>query len=386
METIEADKLSEFNKIRPYTDIEAVDAYKRIAEDPMLESIRAAVMKDLSLENLKTILKSFDNIFDFQSKLMAKVLEFILDKTTQKITYEGVENIKDATKHLITSNHRDIFLDPAIMQLIFFKNEVPPTEIAVGDNLITSTFIDDIARGNRMIKVIRSGSVREKYTASVMLSEYIRYKVANQFCSVWIAQRNGRTKNGIDVTEQGLLKMFEMSGSGDFVKDFTDLSIVPLAISYEFEPCDFLKTRELYISKREKYQKASGEDLNSIITGIKQKKGRVNYNFANPISEDDVRKCARFDKNERFQALAKLIDSRIYKSYKLWPNNYIAYDILNKSEKYVSEYTNNERESFIVYMEAGISKLLEADSHMDMSELRELFLSIYSGPVINKNL
>lgn len=378
--------LSKFDRIRPYTDHEAEMACKRIAEDPILESIRAAVLPGMPLEALKAKLYSLDNVYDFQAEVMADTLRSILVKTTESITYEGVDRIKGQSKHLIISNHRDIFLDPAIMQLIFFDNSVPPTEVAVGDNLITNSFIEDIARSNRMIKVIRSGSAREKYSSSVILSEYIRSRVATQECSVWIAQRNGRTKNGMDATEQGLLKMFDMSGSGDFIKDFSELSIIPLSISYEFEPCDFLKTRELYISRRTKYVKAPGEDLNSILTGIKQTKGRVHYHFAEEISVEDIEKCARFDKNERYQALCRTIDGRINKYYRLWPNNYIAYDILNRTNKFSDKYSPEQREYFKVYAEHGLSLLIAQDKTMDINELRDIFLSIYAGPVINRHI
>jgi hypothetical protein len=259
---------------------------------------------------------------------------------------------------------------------------VETTEIAVGDNLITSSFIEDITRSNKMIKVIRSSNPREVYTTSKVLSEYIRYNVANQKSSVWIAQRNGRTKDGIDVTEQGLLKMFDMSGSGDFVKDFAELSILPTSISYEFEPCDIQKAVEMYVSRRQKYVKAEGEDLKSILTGIMQPKGNIHIAFNEPVSLEEIQDASQLDKNEKFKAICTAMDRRIVAEYKLWGNNYIAYDMLNATNEYASMYTAEQKAAFEGYMAAQLASVKLPD--IDMVELKEIFLSIYANPVVGK--
>ena len=173
--------------------------------------------------------------------------------------------------------------------------------------------------------------------------------------------------------------MFDMSGSGDFVKDFTELHILPTSISYEFEPCDILKAVEIYISRRQKYVKAEGEDLKSILTGIMQPKGRVHIQFNDPVSEQEVLAAAELDKNERFKALAGCMDNKIVANFKLWPNNYIAYDMLNSTNEYTNEYTQQEKETFEQYM---AQKMAKVDA--DKDELREIFLSIYANPVVGK--
>ncbi len=307
---------------------------------------------------------------------MSKVVDKVLSETSAGLTYGGLEYFDGGKKHLIVSNHRDIVLDSAIIQLILFKHDVPRTEIAVGDNLITSSFIEDITRCNRMIKVIRSTSPREVYTTSKVLSEYIRYNVASQVSSIWIAQRNGRTKDGADVTEQGVLKMFDMSGSGDFVKDFTELSIMPASVSYEYEPCDILKAIELYISRRQKYVKAEGEDLNSILTGIMQPKGRIHIQFNEPLTAEEVNSAATLDKNERFKALGVAMDRKIIANYKLWPNNYIAYDLLGGTDKFTDKYTLEEKAAFVGYINARLEKV-----EGDKEEIKEILLGIYANPV-----
>lgn len=371
--------LTKFDNIRPYNDSEVHPALERIVANPLLDNIANYIFPGQDVGMFKQLLLSCNSKEDFQVKVMSGVVQKIINDTTAGLAYGGVENFEGGKKYLIVSNHRDIVLDSAFIQLIIHQNGIQTTEIAVGDNLITSSFIEDICRSNKMIKVVRSTSPREVYTTSKILSEYIRYNVANQESSVWIAQRNGRTKDGADLTEQGLLKMFDMSGSGDFVKDFTELHILPTSISYEFEPCDILKAVEIYISRRQKYVKAEGEDLKSILTGIMQPKGRVHIQFNDPVSEQEVLAAAELDKNERFKALAGCMDNKIVANFKLWPNNYIAYDMLNSTNEYTNEYTQQEKEVFEQYMAKKMEKV-----DADKDELREIFLSIYANPVVGK--
>ena len=374
--------LTKFDDIRPYNDSEVHPALERIVANPLLSNIAKYLFPGKDENLFKQLLLSCNTKDDFQVKVMSGVVEKILADTSKGLTYEGLEYFDGGAKHLIVSNHRDIVLDSAIIQLILFRHDVPRTEIAVGDNLITSSFIEDITRCNRMIKVIRSTSPREVYTTSKVLSEYMRYRVSNQISSIWIAQRNGRTKDGIDVTEQGLLKMFDMSGSGDFVKDFNELSIMPASISYEYEPCDILKAIELYITRRQKYVKAEGEDLNSILTGIMQPKGRIHIQFNEPLTEEEVNAAAELDKNERFKALGIAMDRKIIANYKLWPNNYIAYDMLNGEGRFADKYTAEEKVAFEGYLNAIMQKIDKME--VDKAELKEILLGIYANPVVGK--
>jgi len=369
--------LKKFDDIRPYDDSEVHAALERIVSNPLLSNISNYLFPGMDENQFKATLLSCYTKDDFQVKVMSRVVDKILADTATGLSFGGLEYFDGNKRHLIVSNHRDIVLDSAIIQLILYKHDVPRTEIAVGDNLITSSFIEDITRCNRMIKVIRSTSPREVYTTSKVLSEYMRYRVANQISSIWIAQRNGRTKDGIDVTEQGLLKMFDMSGSGDFVKDFTELSIMPASISYEYEPCDILKAVELYIKRRQKYVKAEGEDLNSILTGIMQPKGRIHIQFNEPLTLEEVNAAAELDKNERFKELGMAIDRKIISNYKLWPNNYIAFDMLNGEDKFADKYTIEEKAAFEGYVNARFQKEEEGKE-----EIREIFLGIYANPVV----
>lgn len=257
------------------------------------------------------------------------------------------------------------------------------TEIAVGDNLISNQTIEWLIRSNRMIKVVRGISARELYLSSQMLSKYIRLNITEQRSSIWLAQRQGRTKNGYDITEQGLLKMLDMSGTSDFQTNFEELNIIPMSISYEYEPCDILKAREMVISRKHKYVKAEGEDFNSIVTGIMQQKGNIHLNIGKPLTSDEIAEAARCDKNDRYQLIRHAVDTRVIEGYKLWKNNYVAYDLANQSYKYSHLYEPADVEQFIAYMQKQLDTV---EPEVNREDLRRIFLDIYANPVVTKEL
>ena len=376
--------LSNFDDIRPYVDSEVAPAMERIASNPMLQGISEYLFPGKDISFFKNILLSCNTINDFQEKVMDNVVKKILSDTAKNLTFGGLDNFKGDKKYLIITNHRDIVLDSAIIQVILHKHNIQTTEIAVGDNLISSSFMEDITRTNKMIKVVRNTTPREIYASSQKLSGYIRQSVSTDKSSIWIAQRNGRTKDGLDMTEQGVLKMLDMSGSRDFVKDFGELSIMPASISYEFEPCDLLKAMELYISKRRRYVKSKDEDFNSILTGILQYKGNIHIEFTEPITIAEIEQAAELDKNERFKFLTNAMDKRIVSSFKLWKNNYIAYDLLNGGNEFGDMYTQEEKSSFVNYMNKKLSSADAESVDGDMEELEKIFLSIYANPIVNQ--
>ena len=373
--------LSEFESISPYTDEEASEALAKLAEYPVVGIASQHFFPEESPDFLQNILKQIKTVDQFQEVVMSKFVRWVLDHTAHNFSYDGISNIDPDKKFLAMSNHRDIILDPAITQLILLTNGIPMTEIAVGDNLITSKEIEYLIRSNRMIKVIRGVSARELYLSSQMLSKYIRLNITNQRRSIWLAQRQGRTKNGYDITEQGLLKMLDMSGDKDFQQNFEELNIIPMSISYEIEPCDILKAREIVISKTQKYVKAKGEDLNSIMVGIMQQKGNIHLNIGKPLTSEEIAAAALCDKNDRYQLIRHAVDVRVIQGYKLWDNNYIAYDILNDTDKYSGNYTQEDKDKFVAYMEHQLGTV---EPELDRAELREVFLGIYANPVVAK--
>jgi len=373
---------TQFNDIAPFTDDEAAAALTRLSNHPNVPWISKFIFRDQKETYLRDILRSIHTVDDFQKKVMSFAIEWVIRNSVHNFSYDGLSKLEAIQgKYLAMSNHRDIILDPAFLQIILHRNNLPTTQICVGDNLLRHKSVELLIRSNRMIKVIRGISARELYLSSQHLSEYIRHTITSGESSVWIAQRQGRTKNGLDTTEQGLLKMFDMSGTKDFVQNFLELNIVPLSISYEYEPCDILKAREVMISRRQKYVKTENEDLQSIMVGIRQPKGNVHLNFGDPLTEEEIRAAAGCDKNDRYQAIRQAVDRRIIQGYRLWKTNYLAYDLMNGTRKYADRYSSDDEKAFKAYMQ---QQMQFAEPELDRAELSDIFLHIYGNPVVSK--
>ena len=374
--------LTPYEDIAPYNDEEAAAALAKVADHPNVPWISKYIFYNQPETYLRDILKSISSVDEFQRLVMSRAIEWVIEKSVHNFSYDGIAKLQAVQgKYVAMSNHRDIILDPAFTQIILHRNQMPLTEICVGDNLLKSKTIEGLIRSNRMIKVIRGISARELYLSSQLLSKYIREAVTTGKSSVWIAQRQGRTKDGVDITEQGLLKMLDMSGTKDFVQNFLELNIVPLSISYEYEPCAILKAREILISRTQKYVKTSNEDLQSIMVGIKQWKGNVHLNFGDPLTEDEIREASFCDKNDRYQMIRHAVDVRVIGGYRLWNTNYIAYDLANGTSKFADRYTPEEVEAFKAYTEEQLDLV---EPTLDRAELRDIFLRIYGNPVMMK--
>jgi hypothetical protein len=369
-----------FEDIRPYYDSEARTIMFRLLEDPLFYKLVNYLWPQMTLEEVHAKAgKVFSNL-DFQLQFMHAAIRTIVATSATELTSSGFENLDKNEAYLFIANHRDILLDSAILQILLVENGFSTSEITFGNNLKDNGFITDFGRLNRMFTVQREGTSKELYEISRKLSAYIRHTIVDKKTSVWIAQRNGRTKDGLDTTQTGLLKMLNISGPETFEKNYTQLKIVPLTISYEYEPCDILKVKELYLSSlHTKYKKAPGEDLNSIIAGIRQPKGRIHLAVGTPIvNELELLKEISND-NEKTKRLTSWIDKQIYSNYKLWPNNYIAADMLEKSDKNSDKYTLIEKENFVNYVSKSLATI-----EGDRDYIEQFFLKIYSTPVFSK--
>jgi len=373
----------EFDDIRPYNDEEAVKAFHMVAEHPFVSVVSKKLFPGESDDFLSKKLKSLSGVDDFQIQVMARAVEWVLDNTASGFSYDGVEYLRfnRNKRFLAVSNHRDIIIDPAVFQVVLYRNGVPMTQIAVGDNLLSNKYVEALIRSNRMIKVIRGISARGIYLSSKQLSRYIRQSIVGGTGSVWIAQREGRAKDGIDTTEQGVLKMFDLSGEKDFVSNFDELHIIPVSISYEYEPCDILKAREMLISRTQKYVKEKNEDMVSILTGITQQKGHMHLNIGSPLTRKEIESAGECMGNDRYQYIRHALDRRIVSGYHLWKTNYMGYDLGHATDKYSSHYTAVELADFKVYIEG---RLDTAEVELDRDALREILLGIYGNPVLSK--
>ena len=378
----------DFSEIRPYTDNEIPAAMDRIAGSTSFPLVASYVFPDRSIDDVRREVRSYKTIHDFQMGIMYWANRKIIQDSTASFTCGGIENISSnthhptANAHLYVSNHRDIMLDAALFQNVLVDNGADTTEITFGANLMQGQIVIDIGKSNKMFKVARpGGSVREFYKSSLLLSEYMRHVITEKHHSVWIAQRNGRTKDGKDRTDQGIIKMLCMSHSDDKVMAIADLNIVPVSVSYEWESCDILKTVELYERQFGPYIKKPGEDLNSILTGITQYKGNVHFEVCKPLALDELKEFSDLTSVEFHKAVANLLDQRICSSYHLYPNNYIAHDILYGNKKYSDMYSSEEKDAFMHRM----NKLQKYEEECDMDKLYEIFLGIYANPVDSKS-
>lgn len=372
-------RVEDFEDIRPYNDNEINQALGRIISDPSFDAILEFFFPDKDKNEIRKSLSETYTAHDFQLNFMHPLVYSIVRKTSKGLTSDGFEQLTQGTPYLFVANHRDIVLDSAILQVLLCDNNHNTSEITFGSNLMINQFVIDLGKVNRMFKVVRGRNKAELIRNSQILSAYIRHTITVKENSVWIAQRPGRTKDGNDKTEAGLLKMFNMSSKKNFTDSFRELNLVPLVISYEYEPCCSFKVKELLdTSLHGTYKKKAGEDLKSIITGLTQPKGRIHMSVARPVNDFVEMPGEKETLNNQLNRLAGMIDQEVYRHYRLWPNNYIACDLLYKQERHQSFYTSSEKQEFLKYMEAETGTI-----EGDKKTIEKLFLDIYANPVIN---
>ena len=374
-----------YSDIRPYNDDEIPAALERIVNDPFFVPAVNFAFPDADMERIVEVVRTCKTVDQMQQRVMFSIIKRIIDTSIDNFTSSGIENVEKGKGYLYISNHRDITLDSFLLQYMLFSNGFPTTATTLGDNLLRSQFIIDICRINRAVRVIRKTddiSPREFLLNSQHLAEYIRLYIA-QGKSMWISQRNGRTKDGIDATDQGVLKMVSLSGSNDFVENFSELNIAPIAISYQYEPCDIKKTIETTVQLTGgTYQKGKNEDVNSILYGIRMPKGDVNITICEPITREELEMCAELPKAEAYKTLKEIIDNRIYKHYKLHDTNYIAHDILHREKRYAEYYTPAAYKAFKGRMAYAEARFMEYG--LDLKTARKVYLGIYANPVDTK--
>ena len=371
--------MSKFDKIRPYNDDEVNEVLQVVGRHPMIKSMLQFIFPQATDDYIKGVLRNCHSIRDFQTKVIARGIQNVLTRSSEGLTTSGFNRLDKNTSYLFISNHRDIVLDTGLINLSLFHNDMVMTSSAIGDNLVKQSFLLALSKLNRSFLVQRALSPREMLMSSKLLSELISTYIQDDNRSVWMAQREGRTKNGDDVTQQGLLKMLSLGkGTESDFDHFKNLKIVPVAISYEFDPTDMLKIPELLANHyEEEYIKSENEDFNSILKGLSGYKKRIHIGVGDVLSLDlDAIDKSGDPKNKKFQELGLLIDRKIHQLYKLWPTNYLAYDLLFETKKYSSFYTDKEERQF----HRRIERRVDVQNKLSIKN----FLSMYANPVVNK--
>ena len=377
--------MNNFDDIRPYREEEIPAAMQRIAAHELFPRIADFVFPEQDVGEMRRMVSSLTTVAEFQHQVMNVFNHEVIRRSIESFSFDGLNHIERGVAYLYVSNHRDIVLDSSLLQTVLHENHFDTTEITFGANLMQGQLIVDIGKSNKMFRVERGATPKEFYRLSMHLSEYIRQTIS-EGRSVWIAQRNGRTKDGNDRTDQGIIKMFSMSGSNDKIDTLAELHILPVSVSYEWEPCDIEKTLERYVRRQTgSYQKQPGEDVQSILSGILQPKGRVHFEICPPVDPSELMAFQNHTQNEYHLQVAQLIDRRICAHYRLWPNNYIAHDRLYGQTTYSRLYTNQQCTMF----DQRIATLLAAAHRrlgdgVDDDAIVEMFLEIYANPVKNK--
>ncbi|MDR1557972.1 MAG: acyltransferase [Tannerellaceae bacterium] len=366
-----------FDDLRPYYDEEIPAAMDRIAGSEYFPVLASFAYPGQDTEAVRQRLRGYTTIRDFQLQTMRAVNEQVIARSIRRFTCEGIDALDKEECYLFVSNHRDIMLDSSLLQYALYCSGYQTTEITFGSNLMSSQLVIDIGKSNKMFKVVRGGNAKDFYHHSLHLSEYMHYTITDKRESIWIAQRNGRTKDGTDATDPGIVKLFYMGSPADPVSALLSLRIVPVSIAYQWEPCDWLKARELYTLRRTgAYTKKPEEDLKSILTGIMQPKGDVHIAVGTPLQAADLEPLRGLPNNKFNKQAACLIDRQITSRYRLSCNNYIAHDIRSHSDAYASYYTPEEKETFVKHFREGLAAGVE-----DNELLAGIFLGIYANPI-----
>ncbi|KVV13651.1 1-acyl-sn-glycerol-3-phosphate acyltransferase [Flavobacterium sp. TMP13] len=368
-----------FDAIRPFHDSEINEVLQKAANHPILKAMMNFSFPELKDDEWKEQLKRTHSIRDFQCNFIYQTIQKILDKSSEGLTTSGFEKLEKDESYLFISNHRDILLDTTLLNVCLYEHKLVMTASAIGDNLVKKPFLNTLAKLNRNFLVLRGLSPREMLQSSKLLSEYIGHLLFHENRSVWIAQREGRTKDGNDETNPGVLKMIGMgSDEANLMDYFKKLKIVPVSISYEYDPTDAMKMPQLMAeANNEVYIKDKNEDFMNIMSGMMGPKKRIHMQVGSILdAEIDKIGKANDNVNKQIQALAQVIDDSIIKNYQLWPTNFIAYDIKFKTNKFAHKYQEKERSLFERRMEMRIDTANEVAI--------QGFLAMYANPVVNK--
>lgn len=372
--------MSPFEDIRPYYDTEVNQAIRQIIDHPMLKSMMNFTFPGQADEYWKDLMLHCHSIRDFKINFIYPGVQKVLEKSSEGLSTSGFEKLDKSTSYLFISNHRDIILDTSLLNACLYEKGLSMTTSAIGDNLIQKPFLNHLSRLTRNFVIKRGLPARELLESSKLVSSYIRHSLLRENRSVWIAQREGRTKDGNDQTHKGVLKMISMAADPKehFLDYFQRLNVVPVSISYEYDPTDILKMPELLAKARqETYVKGENEDFKTLLSGIIGQKKRIHIHIGN-ILTDGIQKIKQEVSGQvkQLQALADLIDEQIILGYKLWPTKYIAHDLLMNSDQFASEYTPEQKALFEARFRRGVDQ-------NDETAIKS-YLSMYANPVINQ--
>lgn len=373
---------AEYDEIRPFTPEELPAAFDSLLADPAFCGIMQSFFKDVPPDVLKARIHACKDNLEVQKNLFYPLLRQLADQCCASLSMD-CGGLDRQSHYTFVSNHRDIVIDPAFLSILLLENGFPTTvEIAIGDNLLIHPWIKTLVRINKSFIVRRSLPIRELLASSRRMSSYMHYAIATKHENLWIAQREGRAKDSDDRTQESVLKMLALGGEGTAAERLKSLRVVPLAISYEYDPCDYLKAEE-FQQKRDDpaFRKSQADDLRNMQTGIFGRKGHVRYRTA-PCINEWLDELAALPKGEFFGAVARRMDREIHRCYELYPGNYVAADMLREGTAFAAHYSDADRKRFGDYLESRLA--LVSLPRPDLPFLRRRMLEMYANPLLNQ--
>ncbi len=373
----------DFEDIRPFHDEEVPTIIRQLLKEERFIRAVKYVLPEVDIDELAQKLSQFSTKDEFQSKVSAPMVWRLVNHSSKGVDGDGFEKLKTMDSCTFISNHRDIVLDSAILSVLLLKDGLRGCEIAIGDNLLVFPWIENLMRLNKSFIVKRGVSVRQIMTSSQKLSSYIHHTIKDKKEMVWIAQREGRAKDANDQTQESLIKMLSMGGDSDFLSNVMDLNIIPLSLSYEYDPCDYLKAREFQLKRDDpEYKKNEADDLMNMETGLFGQKGRIHFQLGNPINPTLSVIPEGLSKSELLQEVVTAIDDEIHANYKIFPGNYAAYDLLEGGNRFADKYTSEEKKEYEDYLQGQIDRIDIPEK--DEEFLRVKLLEMYSNPLKNQ--
>lgn len=371
-----------FDEIRPLNNDEVKDAIETLVDNPEFKHAIKYVMPDLNWEELTQKMRSFKTKEEFKTIMAHEVVMSIARKSTFSLSISGRSRLTPGDCYTFISNHRDIILDASFLNVMLYDVGYGMTQVAIGDNLLIHPWIETVVRLNNSFIVKRGVTGRQVLEASALLSAYIHHTIKETKESVWIAQREGRAKDSDDRTQSSVIKMLNMGGDKDLLSNIMELNIAPVSITYEFDPCDYLKAKE-FQQKRDNpdFAKSPKDDLINMETGILGYNGRVHFTLGNPINKKLAKLDKDMDKNMLVSAIATEIDKEIFTHYRFYPGNYVAYDMLIPGNRFASTYSTKDKAAFETYLQQQLDKIELPNK--DEAFLKMKMLEMYSNPLKN---
>ena len=373
---------TEFDEIRPYNDEELPQIFEELIADPAFQKAATDAIANVPFELLAQKIRACKSKLDFQETFCYGILWKIAADHTDGLTLDHTAVPDKSKAYTYLSNHRDIILDSGFLSILLIDQGMDTVEIAIGDNLLVYPWIKKLVRVNKSFIVQRALTMRQMLESSARMSRYMHYTISEKKQSIWIAQREGRAKDSNDRTQDSVLKMLAMGGEGDLIDRLMEMNIAPLAISYEYDPCDFLKAQEFQLKRDiEGYKKTTQDDLISMQTGLFGYKGKVHFQTAPCINDRLAQLDRSLPKQELFSSISACIDRRIHSNYRIYSGNYVAYDLLKGTSEFAGHYTPEEKQRFVTYIEQQLGKIKIPNKDEDF--LRGKLLLMYANPLVN---